>query len=117
MPADDPDATSRRATLPVSAYRTGSTLCITIMQAPAFAANGMRITILESSEDHLLVRWVESGKCHFGEQRWRLRVTSRLGICALSGRHIRRGQTVYRQAERPPNHAAMIPPEALDQCR
>ncbi|MFM0698272.1 DUF3331 domain-containing protein [Paraburkholderia sediminicola] len=87
------------------------------MQTLAPAANGMRITILESSGDRLLVRWVESGKCHFGEQRWRLGIASRSGTCALSGQYIRRGQMVYRPAERPrpPNHTAMIAPEALAQ--
>ncbi|MFM0658064.1 DUF3331 domain-containing protein [Paraburkholderia sediminicola] len=88
-----------------------------IKKTPAPTANGMRVTILESSGERLLVRWVESGKCHFGEQRWRLGVAIRAGVCALSGRNIRRGETVYRPAERPrpPNHAAMIAPEALTQ--
>ncbi|CAB3744866.1 hypothetical protein LMG24238_07363 [Paraburkholderia sediminicola] len=74
------------------------------------AAHGLLITVLESSANHLLVRWVESGRCHYGEQRWRLGVATRTGYCAVSGRKIHRGDAVYRPTGRPPpaNRAAMI---------
>ena len=73
------------------------------------AANG-RIIILESSREHLLVRWVDSGRCHYSEQRWRRGVARGNGSCALSGILIRRGEAVYRPNGRPApvNHGAMI---------
>lgn len=79
------------------------------------AANGLLITVLESSANHLLVRWVESGRCHYGEQRWRLGVATRHGYCSISGRKIYRGEAVYRPTGRPPpgNRAAMIATDAV----
>nr|WP_175689922.1 DUF3331 domain-containing protein [Burkholderia anthina] len=59
------------------------------------------VTVLEAGEEGLLVRWVESGRCHYGEQRWRLRVAPMPGRCALSGRPIEPGEPVFRPVRRP----------------
>ena len=51
-----------------------------------------------------------TGRCHYGEQRWRRRFAQRTGTCALSRQVIHRGDEVFRPAERPApaNAAAMI---------
>lgn len=68
------------------------------------------VRILEVADNHLLVRWVEPGKCHYGEQKWRLGVARRSGHCALSNRRIEPGEPAYRPAgrPRPGNYIAMI---------
>jgi hypothetical protein len=75
----------------------------------------VRIEILEQSGTTLIIRWVEPGRCHYGEQRWRLRQARASGVCVVSRRAIRRGDAVYRPAERPapPNASAMISVEAF----
>lgn len=83
---------------------------VTIGRAPvadhaAAAASPLRpqlfVTVLEAGDDGLLIRWVESGRCHYGEQRWRLRVALQPGRCALSGRPIEPGEPVFRPVRRP----------------
>ncbi|WP_322083467.1 DUF3331 domain-containing protein [Burkholderia sp. BCC1972] len=83
---------------------------VTIGRAPvpdraAAAASPLRpqlfVTVLEAGDDGLLIRWVESGRCHYGEQRWRLRVALQPGRCALSGRPIELGEPVFRPVRRP----------------
>ncbi|AWV04245.1 hypothetical protein DM992_32105 [Burkholderia sp. JP2-270] len=83
---------------------------VTIGRAPvrehaAAAVSPLRpqlfVTVLEAGEDGLLIRWVESGRCHYGEQRWRLRVALQPGRCAISGRPIEPGEPVFRPARRP----------------
>ncbi|RQR55981.1 DUF3331 domain-containing protein [Burkholderia sp. Bp9140] len=59
------------------------------------------VTVLEAGDDGLLVRWSESGRCHYGEQRWRLRVALQAGRCAISGQAIAPGEPVYRPVRRP----------------
>jgi hypothetical protein len=73
-------------------------------------ADAVHVEILERSDSMLVIRWVEPGRCHYGEQRWRRRLAQRSGTCALSHRAIRRGDDVFRPAERPApaNATAMI---------
>ncbi|WP_176045622.1 DUF3331 domain-containing protein [Burkholderia sp. BCC1644] len=73
------------------------------------------VTVLEAGDDGLLIRWVESGRCHYGEQRWRLRVALQPGRCALSGRPIEPGEPVFRPVRRPvpANGDEMICPAAV----
>ncbi|MGS0891358.1 DUF3331 domain-containing protein [Burkholderia stagnalis] len=73
------------------------------------------VTVLEAGDDALLVRWSESGRCHYGEQRWRLRVALQPGRCAISGRPIEPGESVYRPVRRPvpANADEMICPAAV----
>ncbi|MDN7865227.1 DUF3331 domain-containing protein [Burkholderia multivorans] len=74
------------------------------------------VRVVEVSDDHLLVRWVEPGKCHYGEQKWRLGVASRNGYCLLSNRRIGRGEPAYRPTgrPRPRNYVAMIAVTAIE---
>ena len=81
------------------------------------------VSVLEAGADGLLVRWSESGRCHYGEQRWRLRVASRAGRCAISGQAIEPGEPVYRPVRRPVPvngdemiHPASVPPAAGAAC-
>jgi len=85
--------------------------------SPISDANNVRIEILERSDTTLVIRWVEPGRCHYGEQRWRRRSASASGMCALSRRTIHRGDAVFRPAERPApsNASAMISAEVFRQ--
>ncbi|PRH15177.1 DUF3331 domain-containing protein [Burkholderia multivorans] len=90
----------------------------------------VHVTILEYSTESLLVRWVESGRRHYGEQKWRRAVAKRAGRCAYSGRAVAKragrcaysgraideGDAVYRPTgrPRPGNHLAMIAADVLD---
>ncbi|RQT19096.1 DUF3331 domain-containing protein [Burkholderia contaminans] len=91
-----PDATSRLD----DGLRAGS--------AREFA--GAQVTVLEYDGSVLVVRWVEPGIRHFGEQRWRRAIASRRGVCVLSHLPIFPGDAVFRPAERPrpTNAGAMI---------
>ncbi|WP_107313926.1 DUF3331 domain-containing protein [Burkholderia metallica] len=73
------------------------------------------VTVLEAGDDALLVRWVESGRCHYGEQRWRLRVALQPGRCAISGQPIEPGEPVFRPVRRPvpANGDEMIRPASV----
>ncbi|WP_186020718.1 DUF3331 domain-containing protein [Burkholderia gladioli] len=77
---------------------------------PVLDASDVHVEILEQSDTLLVVRWVEPGRCHYGEQRWRRRFAQRTGTCALSRQTIQRGEEVFRPAERPApaNASAMI---------
>jgi hypothetical protein len=78
-------------------------------------ANGERIEILEQTDTALVIRWVEPGRCHYGEQRWRRRSAHSSGTCAVSRRKIRRGDAVFKPAERPAplNASVMIAAEVF----
>lgn len=73
------------------------------------------VTVLEADDHALLIRWVESGRCHYGEQRWRLRVALQPGRCAISGQPIEPGELVFRPVRRPvpANGDEMICPAAV----
>ncbi|MBJ9965461.1 DUF3331 domain-containing protein [Burkholderia seminalis] len=97
---------------------------VTIGRAPvvehaAAAVSPLRpqlfVTVLEAGDEGLLIRWVESGRCHYGEQRWRLRVALQPGRCAISGRPIAPGEPVFRPVRRPvpANGDEMICPAAV----
>jgi hypothetical protein len=62
---------------------------------------GAEITLFACDEQELLLRWVEPGRCHYGEQRWLLISAKHSGRCILSGLPIRRGDLVFRPAGRP----------------
>ena len=78
LPAEDgmerPSASACRAPVPESVAPGASPLRPQLF-----------VTVLEAGDDGLLVRWSESGRCHYGEQRWRLRVALQAGRCAISG--------------------------------
>ncbi|WP_174770006.1 DUF3331 domain-containing protein [Paraburkholderia hayleyella] len=83
---------------------------------PLNGTNGVRIEILERSDTTLVIRWVEPGRCHYGEQRWRRRSAHTSGTCAVSCCKIRRGDAVFKPAERPApaNATAMISAELIN---
>jgi len=74
---------------------------MTLESIPLDGTNGVRIEILERSDTTLVIRWVEPGRCHYGEQRWRRRSAHTSGTCAVTRRKIRRGDAVFKPAERP----------------
>ena len=85
-------------------------------KSPAPDLSRVQIQILEQSDNTLIIRWVEPGRCHYGEQRWRRRSANSSGTCIDSRRAIRRGDAVFRPAERPApaNASAMISVEAFE---
>jgi hypothetical protein len=91
-------------------------MMMTLESIPLDGTNGVRIEILERSDTTLVIRWVEPGRCHYGEQRWRRRSAHTSGTCAVSRRKIRRGDAVFKPAERPApsNASAMICAEILE---
>lgn len=56
--------------------------------------------ILEYNGRSLVVRWVQPGRCHYGEQTWRRTGAKRDGHCAITGRRIVRGDAVYQPSGR-----------------
>ena len=60
--------------------------------------------ILERRPRELSLRWVQSGRCHYGEHRWVLVNARRAGICAVSGERIKVGDRIYR----PSSNVALI---------
>ncbi|MBN3791754.1 DUF3331 domain-containing protein [Burkholderia sp. Ac-20353] len=74
------------------------------------------VQVLERSDTLLLVRWVESGRAHYGEQTWRPARASRAGVCVLSGATIACGDAIFRPSGRPAplNARAMILAAALE---
>jgi hypothetical protein len=57
---------------------------------------GAHVSVLDYDGRQLWLRWVEPGRCHYGEQRWLLGAAKRKGYCVLSGLRISRGDTVFR---------------------
>ncbi|MFL9882150.1 DUF3331 domain-containing protein [Paraburkholderia agricolaris] len=78
---------------------------------------GAEVSVLEYDGRQLWLRWVEPGRCHYGEQRWSLAAAKRNGYCIVSGLPIRRGELVFRPGERPmpANAHRMILPEPVEQ--
>ncbi|WP_321939735.1 DUF3331 domain-containing protein [Paraburkholderia sp. J8-2] len=81
--------------------------------APCAAA----ITLLEHlSPRTIALRWC-SASCHYGYQIWVCAKARRAGVCAVSGKAIRRGDIIYRPYTRTPvlpvNVNAMIHLSAL----
>ncbi|WP_408444156.1 DUF3331 domain-containing protein [Paraburkholderia sediminicola] len=70
---------------------------------PLFAADhDAYIWILERAETKIFLRWLQSGRCHYAEQRWRLATARRRGRCAISDRPIKVGDPVYHPDPRLP---------------
>ncbi|WP_423392135.1 DUF3331 domain-containing protein [Burkholderia sp. LMG 21824] len=72
--------------------------------------------VLARSAQLLVVRRVEPGRAHFGEQHWKPGRARQAGVCVLSGARIACGDDVFRPRGRPmpPNARAMILAIALD---
>ncbi|WP_233848798.1 DUF3331 domain-containing protein [Paraburkholderia sp. HD33-4] len=76
------------------------------------------VTLLERlSPRTVVLRWC-SASCHYGYQIWVCAKARRAGMCAVSGKAIRRGDIIYRPSTRTPvlpvNLNAMIHLAALD---
>jgi hypothetical protein len=80
------------------------------------------VTVLEHmANSRVCLSWHDPTLCNYEEQVWTTALARRSGRCALSGAHIRRGDTVYRPQTRggtpPANSDAMILASALQQVR
>ncbi|WP_414143554.1 DUF3331 domain-containing protein [Burkholderia pseudomultivorans] len=86
------------------------------LDRPNVSAVRPQVQVLERSARLLVVRWVEPGRAHFGEQHWKPGRARHAGICALSGARIACGDAVFRPSGRPtpPNAHAMILAVALE---
>ena len=73
------------------------------------------VQVLERSAQLLVVRWVEPGRAHFGEQHWKPGAHGRPGSACCRARGSRAGTTCSaRVGATPPNARAMILAVALD---
>ncbi|MDN7846970.1 DUF3331 domain-containing protein [Burkholderia multivorans] len=65
------------------------------------------VSLLDRDREHLWLRWVEPGRCHYGEQKWSASVARHIGQCALTGNVINVGDEVFRPTGRPsPSNAS-----------
>ncbi|VWD08662.1 DUF3331 domain-containing protein [Burkholderia contaminans] len=86
------------------------------LERPRVSTVRPHVQVLERSGQLLVVRWVEPGRAHFGEQHWKPGRARQAGVCVLSGARIACGDDVFRPSGRPtpPNARAMILAIALD---
>jgi hypothetical protein len=66
-----------------------------------------------------IVQWSDAATCHYGYQGWRVVTAEKDGQCSLSGKSVRRGDLVYRPAQREPrprNVDAMILATAMSEA-
>ncbi|MCG7400856.1 MULTISPECIES: DUF3331 domain-containing protein [Caballeronia] len=63
------------------------------------------------------IEWRDSTRCCYGDQVWRAMRARTVGVCAMSGVEIRRGDRVYAPNPRPVpgNAGAMILASVLDE--
>jgi Domain of unknown function (DUF3331) len=71
------------------------------------------VTVVEElPKSHYALRWYDPTRCYYGEQVWSQSRARSPGRCALSGKHIKQGDKVYRPRDRgrvmPLNGHAMI---------
>ncbi|NTZ88777.1 DUF3331 domain-containing protein [Burkholderia metallica] len=70
------------------------------------------ISVLERpTTDTVMISWCDACTGHYGYQKWRLFTTRKRGVCALSGRPIEIGESVYAPqllGSTPGNAAAMM---------
>lgn len=76
------------------------------------------ITVIERhSPTSVVLRWC-SRCCHYGDQLWSRQMARSAGICAVTGKYIKRGDPVFRPKNRgrttPANTDAMIHASAFD---
>jgi hypothetical protein len=80
---------------------------------------GLTIHVLErSNSTRVTLAWRDPSHCAYGDQEWYRTRARRSGVCAVSGREIRRGEDVYRPRPTRPlalNADAMIHIAVLDQ--
>ncbi|GAB6852420.1 DUF3331 domain-containing protein [Paraburkholderia kururiensis] len=84
--------------------------------APAQPGSAMRrsvsLSVIERpTSTTVTIAWRDATHCSYGDQLWHVARARRSGICAMSGRAIRRGDLVYhprRSRPKPLNDGAMI---------
>ncbi|WP_116142227.1 DUF3331 domain-containing protein [Trinickia diaoshuihuensis] len=64
------------------------------------------IAVEKQNAQSLLVSWSDSTQCRYLDQRWIRAQARRGGVCALTGRAIRRGDAIYKPQWRSPNRPA-----------
>ncbi|AXK62940.1 MULTISPECIES: DUF3331 domain-containing protein [Burkholderia] len=76
------------------------------------------ISVLERpTADTVMISWCDACTGHYGYQKWRLFTTRKRGVCALSGRPILAGDSVYAPqllGSAPGNAAAMVLAACID---
>ncbi|WP_322101444.1 DUF3331 domain-containing protein [Paraburkholderia sp. J41] len=66
-------------------------------RAARTAVAGLSVRVIERSTDtRLTLAWRDPSHCAYGDQEWYLTRARRSGVCAVTGREIRRGEAVYR---------------------
>lgn len=79
---------------------------------------GLKIHLVERvTTTRVTLAWFDLSRCAYGNQEWHLTRARRSGVCAVSGRRIRRGENVYRPRPSRPqvlNADAMIYTDVLD---
>lgn len=82
------------------------------------AVAGLTIRVIErSTSTRLTLAWRDPSHCAYGDQEWIRTRARRTGVCAVSGRAIRRGEDAYRPRTMRPralNADAMIHCIVLD---
>ncbi|RQR43631.1 DUF3331 domain-containing protein [Burkholderia sp. Bp9140] len=77
------------------------------------------ISVLERpTADTVMISWCDACTGHYGYQKWRLFTTRKRGVCALSGRPIAAGDSVYAPqllGSTPGNAAAMVLAACIDE--
>ncbi|MEX3943300.1 DUF3331 domain-containing protein [Paraburkholderia sp. BR10937] len=59
--------------------------------------SGVTVHVIErSTATRITLAWRDPSRCAYGDQEWYLTRARRSGVCAVSGRPIRRGESVYR---------------------
>ena len=78
------------------------------------------ISVLERpTADTAMISWCDACTGHYGYQKWRLFTTRKRGTCALSGRSIEIGDSVYAPqllGSTPGNAAAMVLAACIDEA-
>ena len=76
-----------------------------------YGANAIVAILDRPSPDTVVVSWRDATRCSYGHQLWSRGLARRNGKCAMSGKHIRRGDVVFRPRRTnvmPANVSAMI---------
>lgn len=86
--------------------------------ASGYGRNAVVTFVERIGEKAVSISWRDSTGGNYGEQRWVLRAARSRGICALTGKAISRGDSIYHPVSgtrgRPSNLAQMIRAEALE---
>jgi hypothetical protein len=99
-----------------ASFEPNAMILATVLDRSRASTVRPHVQVLERSAQLLVVRWVEPGRAHFGEQHWKPGRARQAGVCVLSGARIACGDAVFRPSGRPtpPNARAMILAIALD---